>query len=437
MFEEKLLKKFMRPLLSLQTSVLMLLVTLAGCAQSGTTGARGPTAADDSLSEQTVVLISIDGFRHDYIELHGANNIAKIAEKGVRSDGLIPVYPSKTFPNHLSIVTGQYPSKHGIVDNNFYDTERKQRYKMGDGAKDSSWLTTLPIWNLAEFQGVKAASYFWPESEARINGRTPSYYVNYSTPAPNQQRIDQIIAWLKLPAEARPRFVTGYFSIVDTMGHQFGPESIQVKKSVQYIDKLIGELWLRLQTEVEVPVNLILVSDHGMSDIKAERMIDVGQLPVDSDLFETQNAQTRFMIYANDDTTAAQVDELKAQLEQLTHLGFWIESEETLAELGVTAGPRKPSIVLATQAPVTFTSRPPERRADGGTHGFHSNREMDGLFVAAGPALASGVTLPRFSNIHVYPFMAQLLGLELMTPIDGKADVLAPIVTLTQKNQSQ
>lgn len=106
------------------------------------------------------------------------------------------------------------------------------------------------------------------------------------------------------------------------MGHQFGPESIQVKKSVQYIDKLIGELWLRLQTEVEVPVNLILVSDHGMSDIKAERMIDVGQLPVDSDLFETQNAQTRFMIYANDDTTAAQVDELKAQLEQLTHLGF-------------------------------------------------------------------------------------------------------------------
>lgn len=109
----------MRPLLSLQTSVLMLLVTLAGCAQSGTTGARGPTAADDSLSEQTVVLISIDGFRHDYIELHGANNIAKIAEQGVRSDGLIPVYPSKTFPNHLSIVTGQYPSKHGIVDNNF------------------------------------------------------------------------------------------------------------------------------------------------------------------------------------------------------------------------------------------------------------------------------------------------------------------------------
>src|SRR5690606_7748230 len=148
-----------------------------------------------AAEEQTVVLISIDGFRHDYIELHGAPNIAKIAEQGVRSEGLIPVYPSKTFPNHISIVTGQYPSNHGIVDNNFYDTERKQRYKMGDGVKDSTWLTTLPIWNLAEFQGVKAATFFWPESEARINGRTPSYYFNYSTPAPNRQRINQMVEW--------------------------------------------------------------------------------------------------------------------------------------------------------------------------------------------------------------------------------------------------
>jgi predicted AlkP superfamily pyrophosphatase or phosphodiesterase len=126
-------------------------------------------------SEQTVVLISIDGFRHDYIELHGAPNIEKIAQQGIRAEGLIPVYPSKTFPNHLSIVTGQYPSSHGIVDNNFYDTERKQHYRMGDGVKDSTWLTTLPIWNLAEFQGVKAATFFWPESEARINGGAASF----------------------------------------------------------------------------------------------------------------------------------------------------------------------------------------------------------------------------------------------------------------------
>ena len=386
-----------------------------------------------SVSAQTppqsaVVLISIDGFRHDYIELHGAPNIEQIARQGVRSEGLIPVYPSKTFPNHLSIVTGQYPSKHGLVDNNFYDAERQQRYKMGDGGKDSTWLTTLPIWNLAEFQGVKAATFFWPESEARINGRTPSYYFNYSTPTPNRQRVDQIVEWLKLPAAARPRLVTGYFSVVDSVGHRFGPESLQVQKAVQHIDGLIGELWQRLQTEVTVPVNLILVSDHGMSTITAEQMIATELLAIDEQLFETQNSQTRFLIYAKPETTAAQIDELRAQLAKLTHLGFTIESEQNLIDLQVTDGPRKPTLVLGTQAPATFTSRPVEQRQDGGTHGYHSSREMDGLFIAAGPAIKARGNIARFSNIHIYPFMAELLGLELMSAIDGDAAVLAPLL---------
>ncbi len=380
-----------------------------------------------AAEEQTVVLISIDGFRHDYIELHGAPNIAKIAEQGVRSDGLMPVYPSKTFPNHLSIVTGQYPSKHGIVDNNFYDTERQQRYKMGDGVKDSTWLTTLPIWNLAEFQGVKAATFFWPESEARINGRTPSYYFNYSTPAPNRQRINQMVEWLKLPEAARPRLITGYFSIVDTMGHRFGPESHQVAKAVKHVDELIGELWQRIHDETDVPVNLILVSDHGMSQITAQDMIDVNALNINEDMFEVVNAQTRLMIYPKEETTEQQTQELKQRLMQQA-AQFVVESEQQLAQLGVTDGPRKPAIVLGTQAPATFTTRPQDQRKDGGTHGFHSSRDMDGLFVATGPAIKQGGELKRFSNIHIYPFMAKLLGLELMTEIDGDAAVLAPII---------
>lgn len=379
-------------------------------------------------SEQSVVLISIDGFRHDYIEKHDAKNIQAIAEAGVRAKGLIPVYPSKTFPNHLSIVTGQYPANHGIVDNNFYDKERQQHYRMGDGVEDSTWLTTLPIWNLAEFQGVRAATFFWPESAARINGRTASYYYNYSTPTPNRQRVEQIIDWLKLPAAARPRIVTGYFSVVDTMGHRFGPDAHQVKGAVQHVDKLIGELWHRLNTEVEVPVNLILVSDHGMTAIKADQMIDENALPIDNTLFETVNAQTRFMLYAKESTTAQQIAAQRERLKQLPGKNFTIASNQTLASLAVAEGPRKADIILTATAPVTFTSRPPERRSDGGTHGFYDNRDMDGIFITAGPAINADATLDRFSNIHIYPFMAKLLGLELMTEIDGSSDVLAPLI---------
>ncbi|KFZ29461.1 phosphodiesterase [Pseudidiomarina atlantica] len=378
--------------------------------------------------DQTVVLISIDGFRHDYIEKYDAKNIAAIAEQGARAEGLIPVYPAKTFPNHISIVTGQYPSNHGIVDNRFFDTERQQKYQMGDGVKDSTWLTTLPIWNLAEFQGVKAATFFWPESEARINGRTASYYFNYSKPAPYEQRIDQIVQWLQLPKPARPRLVTGYFSLVDTMGHRFGPDSEQVKEAVSYLDELIGDLWQRLQNDVDAPVNLILVSDHGMTQITAAEMIDPAQLPIDNELFTVVNAQTRLLIYPNQETTEAQVNELRQQLEAMPNRQFVIESEAQLQALNVSQGPRKPSLILGVDAPASFGRGAPEEWRDGGTHGYHSHRDMDGIFIAAGPAIKQQHPLPRFQNIHIYPFMAKLLSLELLTPIDGDETVLQPLI---------
>ena len=123
--------------------------------------------------EQSVVLISIDGFRWDYIEKHDAKNLKIISEQGVRATKMRPVYPTKTFPNHVSIITGLLPVNHGIVDNRFCDTERNECYKMGKGKDDSTWLNGIPLWNLAQMQGVKAATYFWPESDARFNGMLP------------------------------------------------------------------------------------------------------------------------------------------------------------------------------------------------------------------------------------------------------------------------
>ncbi|MGM0430485.1 MAG: ectonucleotide pyrophosphatase/phosphodiesterase [Pseudomonadota bacterium] len=379
-------------------------------------------------NEQTVVLISIDGFRHDYIEKHDAKNIAKLAQEGVRSEGLIPVYPSKTFPNHLSIITGRYPTNHGLVDNNFYDTERQQKYSMGDGLEDSSWITALPLWNLAEFQGVKAATFFWPESDARINGRTPSYFYHYSHPVPNRQRVAQIIDWLKLPEKARPRLVTGYFSVVDSMGHRFGPDSKQVKGAVKHVDELIGELWQKLQTEVDASVNLVLVSDHGMSPILADKMIEVDELSIDSDLFTVVNAQTRLLIYAKENTSEQDVESLRQRLKKTTEHPFYIETEDALAQRNFVNSPRVPAIVLATDAPNSFATRPPEERSDGGTHGYYGTRDMDGLFVATGSAFNKGHKIDRFENIHIYPMLAELLGLQTLTEIDGRAEVLRPIL---------
>ena len=192
-----------------------------------------------AAKEQTVVLISIDGMRWDYIEKHGAPNLKAMAAKGVRAQKLMPVYPTKTFPNHISIITGLLPVNHGIVDNNFCDKARKNEcYSMGKGMRDSTWVNGIPLWNLAKMQGLKSATYFWPESDARFNGMTPDYYFHYSKYSEYQGRVDQIIQWLSLPKAQRPRFVASYFSLVDSMGHEFGPDAPQTRDAVKQLDEL-------------------------------------------------------------------------------------------------------------------------------------------------------------------------------------------------------
>nr|WP_232365005.1 ectonucleotide pyrophosphatase/phosphodiesterase [Salinimonas marina] len=189
-------------------------------------------AAATPATEQHVVLISLDGFRHDYIEQHQASELARIARQGVRAKRLTPVFPANTFPNHLSLITGLLPANHGVVNNEFLDKQRPEdngyaRYHMGKGYKDSSWLQGVPLWTLAELQGKKTASYFWPEADARFFGTTPTYHYHYSKHADYQQRIDQIVSWLQLPAIARPQFVAGYFSLIDTIGHDYGPIALK------------------------------------------------------------------------------------------------------------------------------------------------------------------------------------------------------------------
>jgi len=390
-------------------------------------------------SDEAVILISIDGFRHDYIDRAEAKNIRKLAKQGVHAKGLVPVYPSKTFPNHLSIVTGLYPANHGIVDNHFYDQERRQTYAMGDGLADSSWVTALPIWNLAEFQGVKAATFFWPESDARINGALPSYFYHYNTPTPNQQRVDQLIEWLKLPATVRPRLLISYFSDIDTAGHRFGPDAPETAQAIADIDQLIGYFLARLGREIDQPVNLLLVSDHGMATTTAAAAIDVDDLPINDKQFRVVNSTTRLMLYAHPRTSADQINAQRQALiaVSLDDAAIDVMDEKALAMRHYTTAHRHHSriadIIVEATAPATFHESPSQLPTVAGNHGFFTagddtERYMDGLFIAHGPAFQQPQTIDRIDTVDLYPLIAELLELELLTPIDGSIDALQPIL---------
>lgn len=397
---------------------LLALAVLGGC-QSVPASKQAPAA-----EQQSVVMISLDGFRWDYIEKHGAPNLAAMAADGVRAEQMRPAYPTKTFPNHLTLVTGLYPTHHGIVDNHFCDKQRQECYSLGDGGKDSTWLKGIPLWNLAELNGLKSATYFWPESDALIGGMTPNYYYHYSKQADYEERINQIVDWLKLPADQRPQFVAGYFSLVDTMGHRFGPDAAQTRDAVKKVDALIGELRARLKSEVSQPVNLIVVSDHGMSAVDLDKAIDYRKLPISED-FKVVNASTRLMLYAKPGVDDMAIARQKQKL--LGDARYKLLSKADLAERHYTDSPRIADIILETQAPLVFTDKDrKDFHGIGGNHGYTYTKDMGALFVAEGPAFKKGVMLPAFDNVDVYPTVAKILGIKLLSKVDGDGQGIAP-----------
>ena len=378
-----------------------------------------------AAKEQTVVMISIDGLRWDYIEKHGAPNLKAMGEQGVRAQKMLPVYPSKTFPNHLSIITGLLPVNHGIVDNKFCDKARNNEcYSMGKGLKDSTWLSGTPLWNLAKMQGLKTAVYFWPESDARFNGMTPDYYYHYSKSGDYQDRVDQIIQWLSLPKAQRPRFVASYFSLVDSMGHKYGPDAMQTRDAVKQLDTLMGQLHTRLN-QLGQEINLVIVSDHGMAQVDPEKSIVVNSLPKD-DNFMVVNTGPRLLIYTKADAVNADVAAYKARLNAAAKGRYTVLTDEQLADYHYNKGSRVGDIIVQTTAPAVFTDA--GKAPYLGTHGYAYTDDMAAAFIATGPAFKQGMSIEYVDNLDIYPMLAKVMGLKLLSKTDSDGKSLMPAV---------
>ena len=221
------------------------------------------------------MLVSLDGFRWDYAKRDNATHLLALGKQGVWApEGMLPSYPSLTFPNHFTIVTGLYPEHHGLVANSFFDPAAQARYAIADpkAVTDGSWYSGTPLWSLAESQGMRTACLFWPGSEAKIAGFRPTYYAHFdaktqATPAVQQARIDDAVALLRLPAADRPHFITIYYSEPDHEGHEFGPDAPETRAAALKMDALVGKLKAALDA-TGLPIDLVVVSDHGMVEVR-------------------------------------------------------------------------------------------------------------------------------------------------------------------------
>ncbi len=383
-----------------------------------------PPNAPATLSKHYVVLVSLDGFRYDYPAKYGAPHLQAMAAHGASApDGMLPSYPSLTFPNHLSLITGLYPEHHGIVANTFFDTARDTTYSYTNPKTngDGSWYGGTPLWVLAEQQGMRSACLFWPGSEAEIQGKRPSYYLKYDDKLDDTKRIDQIAAWLALPPDLRPHFITLYYSNVDHAGHTYGPDADEVRAAVHHLDDMIGLLQEKLAT-TKLPVDLIVVSDQGMISLKPDpvTLSDFADLSG----FHTEGS----LLYADDLDDDEAAAGLLEQFQAHPNPRFYaIRRADMPASLHFDANPREGDPVIVPTGPYIFRAHAPAagtetRSTPRGGHGFdpHTMPEMKAIFFAEGPDVRSGIKLPKFDNVGVYPFMAGMLGL---TPpvIDGES----------------
>lgn len=374
-----------------------------------------------------VVLVSIDGFRYDYAKKYGAEHLLAIAKRGASvPDGMLPAYPSITFPNHYTLVTGLYPEHHGIVANEFYDPERKAKYSLSDKAAetDGTWYGGTPLWSLAVKQGMRSACFFWPGSEAEIAGARPTYYLHYDNTIPDEKRIDQVIAWLKLPPEQRPHFVTLYYSKVDHMGHEHGPDSPEVAEAVKHIDAMMGLLESDLDG-LHLPIDLIIVSDHGMVKTDPNWITLDKFTPLSG--FETVGMS----LYPPSEAAA---EEAYKKLKGADDRFAAYRRKDVPAELHFSTNLREGDPVIVARGPYAIRAHTKSYGGEDhapsiGNHGFdpHGVPEMKAIFYAEGPDIKPGIELQSFENVNVFPLVVKLLGLD--GPLeDGKLEVLSTVL---------
>ncbi|MDH5832602.1 ectonucleotide pyrophosphatase/phosphodiesterase [Luteimonas kalidii] len=403
-----------------RAGALVALIWLAACA----TSPSFPPSPHDAV--RSVLLVSLDGVHPDYLGRGDTPRLDRLARAGVRAEWMRPSYPSLTFPNHYTIVTGLRPDRHGIVHNTMHDDDLG-RFRLADrdAVGDGRWWGGEPLWVTAERAGLATATLSWPGSEAPVRGVRPARWHAFDHTRPVDTRVDMVVEWLDAPAARRPRFATLYFEHPDSAGHAHGPDSPQLRKTMRMIDAAIGRLVDGLEAAgVRDEVDLVIVSDHGMAEVVDGHVVLVEDMVTPALASMVTSGQVvGFRPVAGRTAEAEQ-----ALLGRHSHYQCW-RRDAMPARWHYGLHPRVPPIVC--QMDVGWDALPREhaaRRPAGtrGSHGFDPDApQMRAIFIANGPSFRRGATLHGFDNVDVYPLLARLVGVPPV-PNDGDPDTLLP-----------
>ena len=373
-------------------------------------------------NDNYVILVSFDGFRWDYSDRVNTPNFDFIEENGVKAKSLKPIFPSFTFPNHYAIATGCYADKHRILGNEFRNTLGKYSYKNKQTVRDAKWYGAEPIWVTAERNNIISATYFWVGSEAKIGGYYPTYYKNYQNGIDPQAKVNQVIDWLKLPINERPKLICLYFNEPDHAGHVYGANSKEVDEQIKESDNILGYLMDSLKKlNIYDNINIVIVSDHGMVNVSENKVINIDDFNLPGE-FEGKGPLMSYKIDSDDlykisNITIPHAKIVSAVKNEKLHYNNTMYDFLLLADEGWMLYSNKDIEKYGGKLPVK------------GMHGYESNSmNMHAIFYAYGPKFSSGLEIDTFELIHIYPMLCKLLDINPYEDINGSLEILNPIL---------
>ena len=422
--------------------VLILAMSVACQAQTpaGASGGSGGVNAANQQGKPYLVVISIDGFRWDYMARYPTPSLHRIAAAGLKAERLLPVFPTLTFPNHYSIATGLYPAHHGLVANDFPDPARDTWYSLRkrETVEDPRYYGGEPIWVAAEKQGMVAAAFFFVGTEAPVAGVAPTHWRSYDKKIGGAERVDQVLEWLAQPAATRPHVYTLYFEDIDDHSHWYGPDSAENAAAISRVDGYIGRL---LDGIEKLPfadrIHLIVVSDHGQGayiENQAPYLLDEHVNLDDTVIIE--GGSYLFLHLQPDD--AGRAADITAAVNSSWEHGRAYLPEDAPPDWHVDGNPRFPDVILMPDAGYAVLSAMDKvGKINAGDHGWApEDPDMHGIFIACGPGITPGLALGPVRNIDLYPLMLSLLGLDAPATIDGDPVALAAALNTSRRIQS-
>jgi len=387
---------------------------------------RSTASSGNKAKRSYLVVLSLDGFRWDYSQMYNTPNLDRLAQEGVKARSMVPCFPSKTFPNHYSIATGLYPEHHGIVLNTFSDPEAGD-FKLSDRAavQAPDFYLGEPIWVTAEKQNVRTACFYWPGSEAPIEGIYPSIWKTYDKSVLFESRIDSIISWLQKPAGIRPHLIMSYFDEPDHTGHDRGPFAPETKQVVERLDSLVGVFSSKLgNLAIADSINFVIVSDHGMGQITSHKSIALANFINEEWVEKIRGGNPVVMLKPFDNY----VDTVWRVLSSIPHMKVYSKMNMP-EEFHYTESTRILDYVCVADSGYALYWKC-SNFTDGGTHGYDpANSDMHAIFYGDGPAFKTNYqSTTSVRNIDLYSLFSEILGIEPARNdgnISGMAEFLA------------